>query len=94
MQYTASSVARGLVGFFAWAMPPVVHAPRPFPLFPSAATFESHVPDTVLDRALLPVLRGARWVLGFARYIQHGRMQLYLLYLGVTLVVLLAWSAR
>ena len=94
MQYTASSFARGLVGFFAWAMPPVVHAPRPFPLFPSAATFESHVPDTVLDRALLPVLRGARWVLGFARYIQHGRMQLYLLYLGVTLIVLLAWSAQ
>jgi hydrogenase-4 component B len=94
MQYTASSVARGLVGFFAWAMPPVVHAPRAFPLFPSAAAFESHVPDTVLDRALLPVLRGGRWVLGFARYIQHGRMQLYLLYLGVTLVVLLAWSAQ
>jgi hydrogenase-4 component B len=94
MQYTASSVARGLVGFFAWAMPAVIHGPRPFELFPSAAAFESHVPDTVLDRALLPTLRGARWVFGFARYIQHGRMQLYLLYIGVTLVVLLAWSAR
>ncbi len=94
MQYTASSLARGLVGFFAWAMPPVVHTPRPFPLFPSSAAFESHVPDTVLDRALLPALRGARWALGFARFIQHGRMQLYLVYLGVTLVVLLAWSAR
>ena len=94
MQYTASSVARGLVGFFAWAMPPIVHAPRAFPLFPSAAAFESHVPDTVLDRALLPMLRRGRWALGFARYIQHGRMQLYLVYLGVTLVVLLAWSAQ
>lgn len=94
MQYTASSLARGLVGFFAWAMPPVVHAPRAFPLFPSAAAFESHVPDTVLDRALLPALRGARWAFGFARFIQHGRMQLYLVYLGVTLVVLLAWSAQ
>ncbi len=94
MQYTASSLARGLVSFFAWAMPPVVHAPRAFSLFPSSAAFESHVPDTVLDRALLPVLRGARWALGFARFIQHGRMQLYLVYLGVTLVVLLAWSAR
>ncbi|MGZ5433984.1 MAG: proton-conducting transporter membrane subunit, partial [Thermoanaerobaculia bacterium] len=71
-----------------------VHTPRPFPLFPSSAAFESHVPDTVLDRTLLPALRGARWALGFARFIQHGRMQLYLVYLGVTLVVLLAWSAR
>jgi hydrogenase-4 component B len=94
MQYTASSTARGVVGLFGWAMRPMIHAPRPFTLFPSAAAFESHVPDTVLDRALLPALRGARWVLGFARYFQHGRMQLYLLYLGVTLVALLAWSAR
>ncbi len=94
MQYTASSVARTLVGFFSWAMPPVVHEPRPFPLFPAAASFESHVPDTVLDRALLPSLRAIQWFLGFARYFQRGRVQLYLLYLGVTLVVLLAWSAR
>jgi hydrogenase-4 component B len=94
MQYTSSSFARGLVGLFAWAMPAVVHAPRPFTLFPTMATFHSHVPDTVLDRALLPALRGARWVLGFARYIQHGRMQLYILYLGVTLILLLSWSAR
>lgn len=94
MQYTASSTARGVVGLFGWVMRPVIHAPRPFTLFPFAAAFESHVPDTVLDRALLPALRGARWVLGFARYFQHGRMQLYLLYLGVTLVALLAWSAR
>ncbi len=94
MQYTASSTARGVVGLFGWAMRPVIHAPRPFTLFPSAAAFESHVPDTVLDRALLPTLRGAQWLLGYARYFQHGRMQLYLLYLGVTLVALLAWSAR
>jgi hydrogenase-4 component B len=94
MQYTASSLGRSLVGFFAWAMPPVVHGPRPFPLFPAKAAFESHVPDTVLDRALLPALGGAQWVLGFARYIQSGRVQLYLLYLGATLVALLAWSAR
>ena len=94
MQYTASSLARGLVGFFGWAMPPVVHAPRAFPLFPTAGAFGSHVPDTVLDRALLPILRGSRWALSYVRYIQHGRMQLYLLYLGVTLVVLLAWSAQ
>ncbi|HSY50103.1 MAG TPA: proton-conducting transporter membrane subunit [Thermoanaerobaculia bacterium] len=93
MQYTASSVARGLVGFFSWAMPPVVHEPPPFPLFPAAASFESHVPDTVLDRTLLPSLRGIQWFLGFARYFQHGRVQLYLLYIGATLVALLAWSA-
>lgn len=93
MQYTSSSFARGLVGFFDWAMPADVHAPRAFALFPAAAKFESHVPDTVLDRALLPLLRAAKRVLELARYIQHGRLQLYLVYVGVALVVLLAWSA-
>ncbi|HSP17394.1 MAG TPA: proton-conducting transporter membrane subunit [Thermoanaerobaculia bacterium] len=93
MQYTSSSFARGLVAFFAWAMPPEVHGPRSLPLFPSEAKFESHVPDTVLDRALLPALRGGQWLLGFARFIQSGRVQLYLLYVGVTLLALLAWSA-
>ncbi len=94
MQYTSSSFARGLVSFFAWAMPPEVHGPRSMPLFPAQAEFESHVPDTVLDRALLPSLRGGQRLLGFARYIQSGRVQLYLLYVGVTLLLLLMWSAR
>ncbi len=93
MQYTASSFARGLVAMFAWVMPAETHAPHSFPLFPHEADFESHVPDTVLDRALLPSLRGGQWLLGFARFIQSGRVQLYLLYVAVTLVVLLAWSA-
>ena len=94
MQYTASSFARGLVAFFAWAMPPVVDKPRPFPLFPAGAHFETHVPDTVLDRTLLPVLRRTKWLFAFARYVQSGRVQLYLLYVGAALLALLIWSSR
>ena len=95
MQYTSSSFARGLVAFFGWAMPPVVHAPHAFPLFPvNGAKFESHVPDTVLDRALIPSLNTAQRVISFARYFQRGRVQLYLIYVGATLLALLVWSAR
>jgi hydrogenase-4 component B len=94
MQYTASSFARSLVGFFAWAMPPIVHAPRPFPLFPAGAHMETHVPDTVLDRALLPVLRKTEWLFALGRYVQSGRVQLYLLYVGAALLALLVWSSR
>jgi hydrogenase-4 component B len=94
MQYTSSSFARGLVALFAWAMPPIVEAPRPFPLFPTGAHLETHVPDTVLDRALLPVLRRTRWLFAFARYVQSGRVQLYLLYVGAALLALLIWSSR
>ncbi|HSP35678.1 MAG TPA: proton-conducting transporter membrane subunit, partial [Thermoanaerobaculia bacterium] len=93
MQYTASSFARGLVAMFAWAMPPETHAPHSLPLFPKEAAFESHVPDTILDRALLPTIRAGQRFFAFARFIQSGRVQLYLLYVGVTLLILLAWSA-
>lgn len=93
MQYTSSSFARGLVGYFAWAMPPVVHEPQRLPLFPREASLETHVPDTVLDRALLPLSDRIRRALMVARHIQSGRMQTYLLYIGAILVILLFWSA-
>jgi hydrogenase-4 component B len=93
MQYTSSSFARGLVGYFAWAMPPVVHEPQHLPLFPTEARLETHVPDTVLDRLLIPLSDRIRRTLMIARHIQSGRMQAYLLYIGATLLVLLFWSA-
>jgi hydrogenase-4 component B len=94
MQYTSSSLARGFVTLFDWALAPSVHAPRRFPLFPTRAAFESHVPDPVLDRAVMPLLARAERLFGLARWIQQGRIQLYLLYLGATLLLLLAWAAR
>jgi len=92
MQYTSSSFARGLMAFFGWAMPPVVHAPRRLGFFPQHAALETHVPDTILDRILLPLAERARRTLMLARIVQSGRMQIYLLYIGATLLALLAWS--
>jgi hypothetical protein len=89
MQYTASSFARTLVGMFSWALRPETHAAHAAELFPRNATFHSHVPDTVLDRAVLPasraVLRALRWL----RWMQQGDVHMYLLYVLVTLVLLL-----
>jgi hypothetical protein len=52
------------------------------------------VPDTVLDRAILPTLRGTRRLFALARYVQSGRVQIYLLYVGAALLALLMWSFR
>ncbi|MEO8584979.1 MAG: proton-conducting transporter membrane subunit [Acidobacteriota bacterium] len=94
VQYTASSFAQILVGLFRWAVLPDEHRPSLTGLFPPAGErFESHAPDPVLDRLLLPGLTRGRSFLGLARVIQAGRIQTYLLYIVVTLVVLLAWSA-
>jgi hydrogenase-4 component B len=94
IQYTASSFAQMLVDLFRWAVLPDELRPRPEGPFPGPGPrYESHAPDPVLDRLLLPGLTRGRTFLGLARVIQAGRIQAYLLYIVVTLVVLLAWSA-
>ncbi|HYN43548.1 MAG TPA: oxidoreductase, partial [Thermoanaerobaculia bacterium] len=89
MQYTASSFARGPVGYFRWALLPRLKGAPVAKLFPVAARFESHVLDTVLDRAIVPAFRAGAWVARHGRILQQGRIQLYLLYVVATLVVLL-----
>ncbi len=93
IQYTASSFAEMLVRLFRWAVLPEEHRPRLNGPFPAAGPrFESHAPDPALDRALLPLFARGRSLLGLLHVIQAGRIQTYLLYIVVTLVVLLAWS--
>ncbi|MHB8798896.1 MAG: proton-conducting transporter transmembrane domain-containing protein [Thermoanaerobaculia bacterium] len=89
MQYTASSFARGPVGWFGWALRPRLKGAPVAKLFPAAAQFESHVLDTVLDRAVVPVFRAGAWLARQGRVLQHGKMQLYLVYVVATLVALL-----
>jgi hydrogenase-4 component B len=92
MQYTSSSFARWTVGFFRWGLRPNIAPPRVDRLFPREARFSSHVPETVLERVFQPLLsRGARLLMP-ARFLQQGRIQLYLLYVALTLVALLLWK--
>ena len=94
IQTSASSFAAPLVGLFRWAILPDERRPRVDGPFPSPGErFESHAPDPVLDRLLVPGLLRGRSFLGLARVIQAGRVQTYLLYIVVTLVLLLAWSS-
>ena len=88
MQYTASSFAQTLVGFFSWALLPEIHAGTPEGLFPSPTRFHSDVPDTVLDKAILPLSRGAARALRWFRWVQHGNVHLYLVYILAALLVL------
>ncbi len=95
MQYTASSFADFLVGLFRFGLWTKRHGGRVTGLFPSPAEFASHTPDTVLERLLLPVLRGGSWLAARLRaWIQNGSSSLYLLYTAVTLVILLLVVAR
>ncbi|MBI3464619.1 MAG: hydrogenase [Planctomycetes bacterium] len=92
MQYTSSSFAQMLVALFGWVLRPKTHVQRPDDLFARKGEFHSQVDDTVLDGAILPTFRGGTTLFGWLRVLQQGSIQLYLLYIFVTLVVLLSWQ--
>jgi hydrogenase-4 component B len=91
IQYTSSSFAEMLVGLFAWALRPKAHVPRVQNLFPKETYFHSEVHDTVLDEAVRPAFLGVAWLFSWFRWVQHGGVHSYLLYIFVILVVLLLW---
>jgi hydrogenase-4 component B len=89
MQYTASSFAAMLVSSVAGFLGRQQVLPNVRGLFPEAAHFHTHLPDIVLDRAVLPTVRLAGRGLSWFRWVQRGAVQLYLLYVLATLIVLL-----
>jgi hydrogenase-4 component B len=91
MQYTSSSFAEMLVGLFAWALRPRTHEPEDLALFPAPSHFHSEVPDTVLDRGVLPLFRFGAGLSAYFRVLQRGSIQTYLLYIFAALLALLLW---
>ena len=91
MQYSSSSFAETLVKLFGWALRPKVHLPRIEGLFPQDADFESHIEDTVLEKAVWPATHGVTWLFSWGRYLQSGSLQAYLMYILVVIVFLLLW---
>lgn len=90
MQFTGSSFSQVLVEIVGWALCPRTRQPQLAGPFPPPTRFKSEVPDAVLDRALMPAFRSTGSVLGRARILQRGPIQLYLVYvLGILLVLLL-----
>lgn len=91
MQYTASSFAEPLTTLFAAVLQPHVRLRRPAGLFPRAALLETDTPDRCSAALYAPLFAAAARGLGMLRWLQHGRVQLYVLYLVLTLMVLLVW---
>ena len=91
MQYTSSSFAQMLVGFFAWVLRPRVHAPGEQPVFAGPTRFHSHVPDIVLDGVLRPSFRFGAKITSSFRFLQAGSVHAYLFYIVLFLILLLLW---
>jgi formate hydrogenlyase subunit 3/multisubunit Na+/H+ antiporter MnhD subunit len=92
MQYTSSSFAQPLMELFAVFLRPVVRVVTPTGLFPREASFAGETPDFAHRGLFIPLFAGVDRAGAKLRWLQHGNMQLYVLYIAVTLLVLLVWE--
>jgi hypothetical protein len=92
MQYPASSFASPLLLLFRTLLRPRVHIHPPLGLFPERASFESHTPDVFDEYLFRPIFAALVWVASKLRRFQNGRIQLYVLYIALTILVLLVWK--
>jgi formate hydrogenlyase subunit 3/multisubunit Na+/H+ antiporter MnhD subunit len=89
MEYTASSFASPLTDYFRWAARPHVDVEAPEGPFPQAAHWRSHTADAFLERWFTLLFLGVRRASARLLPLQNGRVQAYVLYVVVTLLVLL-----
>ena len=92
MQYTASSFAQPLVRLFGFLLRVRRHSTPPGGLFPQAASLETHAADPAHQEMYLPFFLWAGRAANRLRVIQHGRLNLYLLNVVLTLAALLLWE--
>jgi len=92
LEYTASSLGEMLVGIFAWAVRLKESRLRPREVFPARDRYESRATEPLLDGLLTPFFH--RWADRFSRLriLQRGNVQVYLVYILVTLVIVIAWA--
>jgi hydrogenase-4 component B len=94
MQYTASSFAQPITDLFRFFLRTKKHFNPPDRYFPSTFSFESETPDVSRERVYQPVFDAVRRSMERLKPIQEGRIQVYVLYMFLTLLILLVWQLR
>ena len=92
MQYTSSSFAQPITGIFQFILRTRRDVVPPQGLFPRDASFASATPDPFREGLFRPAYRGLERGLHALRWLQQGRVQLYVLYIALTILVLLLWK--
>jgi hypothetical protein len=92
MQYTASSFAQPITNMFRRALDIKTRGILPEEFFPGNASFSAHADDTAHRYLFAPVFRAVDRALACLRWIQEGRVQIYVLYINVILLILLLFA--
>jgi len=93
MQYTAASFAGPVVEMFAFVLRPRHHGQPVEGLFPTEADHHGEVPDVFSQTVYAPFFHSLGRLGLRVRSFQHGEIQLYLLYILITLIALFFWEA-
>ena len=95
MQYTASSFAQPLTDLFRPLLGTRTRILKPRRLFSRRKPhWRPITPDISHEEMYRPMFRRVNEWLSQVRWLQHGKVQLYVLYIAVTLLVLLVWTLR
>lgn len=94
MQYTASSYVQPLTSLFRFFLRTRKQQEAPQGLFPADAALRTETPPVFYELIFVPLFQRVAWALSKMRWLQHGRVQLYVLYIALALAGLLAWKLR
>ncbi len=92
MQYTASSFAQPLVTLFGFLLRVKRKAAPVEGLFPQKTAFSTHSEDPAHQEMYRPLFLWLERTANRLKVIQHGRLNLYLLNVVLTLLALLLWE--
>lgn len=92
IQYTGSSFSQPITTFIQHLLQTRMELREPEGLFPKHASLRTDTPDVFCERLLRPVFALLGWMALKLHRLQHGRMQLYVLYVALTLLILLTWK--
>jgi len=92
MQYTASSFARPILNMFRILVKEEKEIVSVNGLFPENASMKFHTPDLFFNFLIRPTLSFIEKIFSKFKWIQHGNLELYILYITVTLLILLIWK--
>jgi NADH:ubiquinone oxidoreductase subunit 5 (subunit L)/multisubunit Na+/H+ antiporter MnhA subunit len=88
VQYTGASLGQTIVSLFSFALMPKHSKVKIMEAFPGSASFEQEVPDTILDRLVLPFFSRLNGILPKLYIFQQGQTYLYVLYVVIITALL------
>lgn len=92
MQYTGSSFAQPLTALFHVILNTRKRLTPPRGLFPASGELATHTPDVCSESLFRPLFEGVARGLSRFRRLQEGRVQVYILYIALTLLAILIWK--